>query len=180
MNRIKILDKEFELTLPSGKIQTRVEELASEISNDLKDLNPVFLGILNGSFMFAADLLKKLSFDARITFLKLVSYKGTTSSGKVTQLIGFSQDIKNLHVVILEDIVDTGTTIDTIISQLNGYQPASIRVATLLYKPEACKEEIKPDYIGFTVPDEFVIGYGLDYMGYGRKYEDIYTLVTEG
>jgi hypoxanthine phosphoribosyltransferase len=180
MKRIKVHDKEFEITLPSEKIQKRIQELAIEISNDMKDMNPVFLGILNGSFMFASDLIKRINFDARITFLKLASYQGTSTTGKVKQLIGLNQDIKDLNIVILEDIVDTGNTLDTIMRQLNGYQPASIRIATLLYKPETCKEEIKLDYVGFTIPNEYVIGYGLDYKGYGRKYEDIYTLVKEG
>jgi hypoxanthine phosphoribosyltransferase len=180
MKRINVYDKEFELTLSSETIQKRIQELAIEISNDLKDLNPVFLGILNGSFMFASDLLKRINFDARITFLKLASYQGTTASGKVQHLIGLNQDIKDLNIVILEDIVDTGKTMDTIIRQLNVYQPASIRIATLLYKPDSCKEEIKLDYIGFTIPNKFVVGYGLDYKGYGRKYKDIYSIVKEG
>ncbi|MCB8994603.1 MAG: hypoxanthine phosphoribosyltransferase [Bacteroidales bacterium] len=178
MNRIKVLDKEFEISIPSEKIQERILEMANQISADLKSLDPVFIAILNGSFMFASDLFKKLSIDAQITFLKLASYQGTTTSGTVKQLIGLNQEIKNQNIVILEDIVDTGITLDTIMRQLSGYQPASIRVATLLYKPDACKTDIPLDYIGFPIPNEFIIGYGLDYNGYGRKYKDIYTLVT--
>ncbi len=177
MQRIKVFDKDFELFLSSDNIQNRIKELAIEISDDLKDMDPLFIGILNGSFMFAADLLKSLDFDARISFLKLASYHGASSTGKVKQLIGLNQDIRDLNIVILEDIVDTGKTLDTIVRQLNAYQPASFRIATLLYKPEACKEEIKPDYIGFTIPNEYFIGYGLDYEGYGRNYQDIYSLV---
>jgi hypoxanthine phosphoribosyltransferase len=180
MKRIKVLDKEFEISISSEKIQKRVGELADEISRDLKDQDPVFIAILNGSFMFAGDLFKKISIDAQITFLKLASYQGTTTSGSVKQLIGLNQEIKDQNIVILEDIVDTGITLDTIMRQLSGYQPASVKVATLLYKPDACKAEIPLDYIGFSIPNQFIIGYGLDYNGYGRKYEDIYTLVKKG
>jgi hypoxanthine phosphoribosyltransferase len=180
MKRIRVLDKEFEISIPSEKIQNRIRELADEISRDLMDQNPVFIAILNGSFMFAGDLFKRLSLDAQITFLKLASYQGTSSSGMVKQLIGLNQELKGQNIVILEDIVDTGITLETIIRQLSGYQPASIRVATLLYKPDACKAEIRLNYVGFSIPNEFIIGYGLDYNGFGRKYEDIYTLVKNG
>jgi len=177
MKRIKVLDKEFKISIPSDIIQKRIQELADDISFDMKDKDPVFIAILNGSFMFAADLFKKLSIDAQITFLKLASYQGTSTSGTVKQLIGLNQELKNQNVVILEDIVDTGITLDTIMRQLSGYQPASVSVATLLYKPEACKKDIPLNYVGFSIPCEFIIGYGLDYNGYGRKYKDIYTLV---
>jgi hypoxanthine phosphoribosyltransferase len=177
MKRIKVLDKEFEISIPSDKIQKRIQELADEISYDLKDLDPVFIAILNGSFMFAADLFKRLSLDSQITFLKLASYQGTSTTGSVKQLIGLNQELKNQNIVILEDIVDTGITLETIMRQLSGYQPASVRVATLLFKPDACKADIPIEYVGFSIPNEFIIGYGLDYNGYGRKYEDIYTLV---
>ena len=180
MKRIKVLDKEFEISISSEKIQKRIQELADEISRDLKDKDPVFIAILNGSFMFASDLFKKISIDAQITFLKLASYQGTSTSGTLKQLIGLNQEIKDQNIVILEDIVDTGITLDTIMRQLSGYQPASVRIATLLYKPGACKADIPLDYVGFTVPNEFIIGYGLDYSGYGRKYEDIYTLIKKG
>jgi hypoxanthine phosphoribosyltransferase len=179
MKRIKVLDKEFEISISSEKIQKRIQELAIKISNDLKDQDPVFIAILNGSFMFAADLFKKIDIDAQITFLKLASYQGTSTSGTVKQLIGLNQELKGQNVVILEDIVDTGITLDTILRQLSGYQPASIKVATLLYKPDACKANINIDYVGFSIPNEFIIGYGLDYNGYGRKYEDIYTLIKK-
>jgi hypoxanthine phosphoribosyltransferase len=180
MKRIKVLDREFELYLPSEKIGERIKEMAVEISADLKDKNPVFIAILNGSFMFASDLFRSLEFDAQITFLKLSSYDGTSTSGSVKQLIGLNQDLKDRDVVILEDIVDTGVTLVAIIRQLGGYSPASVRVAALMYKPDACREDVAPDYYGFTVPDDFYIGYGLDYNGHGRKYEDIYVLVKKG
>ena len=176
--KVRVLDKEFEVSIPSSMIQARIEELAKELNKDMKGTRPVFLGILNGSFMFASDLFKKINFEAQISFLKLASYQGTSTTGTVKQLIGLNQDIQGQHVIILEDIVDTGITLETIIRQLSGYQPASIKIMTLLYKPEACKQDIKLDYIGFSVPNDFIIGYGLDYNGFGRNLEDIYTLVV--
>lgn len=176
MKNLKVLDKEFVISLPSEKIQSRIAEMADELCLDYQGKKPIFLGILNGSFMFASDLFKRISIDAQITFLKLASYQGTTSTGNVKQLIGLNQDIQNQHIIILEDIVDTGETLDTIMRQLSGYQPASIKIATLLLKPDSYKKEIPIDYIGFEIPNEFIVGYGLDYDGFGRNTEDIYTL----
>jgi hypoxanthine phosphoribosyltransferase len=127
--------------------------------------------------MFASDLLKQISVPSQITFLKLASYDGNKSIGSVKQLIGINQDLKDRTVVVLEDIVDTGITLDTIVRQLSGYQPRELRVATLLFKPEALQKKVELDYIGFEIPDAFVIGYGLDYSGYGRNLPDIYSLV---
>jgi hypoxanthine phosphoribosyltransferase len=177
MKSIEVLGKEFRISISSEKIQERIQELAVEISRDLKGQDPVFISILNGSFMFAADLFRKLEIDARITFLKLASYQGTSTSGTVKQLIGLNQEIKDQNIVILEDIVDSGTTLETIVRQLSAYQPASIKVATLLFKPGACKTGLELNYVGFTISNEFIIGYGLDYNGYGRKYKDIYKLM---
>ena len=180
MKRIKVLDKEFELTIASSRIQLRINEIADQISSDMKDMNPLFIGILNGSFMFVSDLFKKLNFDAQITFLKVSSYQGTGSTNRINQLIGLNQDIQGMDIVILEDIIDTGITLETIIRELKQHKPASIRTACLLFKPGENKKEVKPDYIGFEIANKFVIGFGLDYNGYGRKYEDIYTLITNG
>ena len=177
MKKIKVLDKEFEISLPSEKIQERIAELAAELSRDYEGKKPVFLGILNGSFMFASDLFKKISIDAQITFLKLASYQGTVTTGTVKQLIGLNQDIIGQDIVILEDIVDTGITLENIMRQLSGYQPKSIKIATLLYKPDSYQKDIKIDYVGFSIPNEFIVGYGLDYDGFGRNFEDIYTLI---
>jgi hypoxanthine phosphoribosyltransferase len=177
MKTIRVLDKEFKISISREKIQARIAELAEQLLHDLGDKNPVFIGILNGSFMFASDLFKKLEFDAQITFLKLASYQGTTTTGSVKQLIGLNQDIKNQHVVILEDIVDTGITLENIMRQLDGFQPASIQIVTLLFKPESFHKPFKLDYVGFTVPNDFIVGYGLDYNGFGRGYEDIYTVI---
>ncbi len=174
---IMVLDKHFEVSIPSATIQSRIKSLASEISRDMKNQKPIFLGILNGSFMFASDLFKQIQFETQISFLKLASYQGTSSTGMVKQLIGLNQDINGQHVVILEDIVDTGITLETIIMQISGYRPASIKVVTLLFKPDAYRKDIKLDYIGFSVPNDFIVGYGLDYNGFGRNLEDIYTVI---
>lgn len=176
MTDLKVLDKEFEISLSSEEIQGRISEMAEELNRDYNGKRPIFLGILNGSFMFASDLFKRISIDAQITFLKLASYQGTSSTGNVKQLIGMNQEIKDQHIIILEDIVDTGETLDTIMRQLSGYLPASIKIASLLFKPDAYKKKIPIDYIGFRIPNEFIVGYGLDYDGFGRNTEDIYTL----
>ena len=177
MKRVKIIDKEFEISIPSSEIQNIIFRLADKMNNDLRAKKVIFLGILNGSFMFAGDLFKKIDIDCQITFLKVASYVGTSSSGNVKRLIGLNEDIKDQVVVILEDIVDTGITLDNIIKQLKGYEPSEIRVATLLFKPEAYQKEIKIDYIGKEIPNDFIVGYGLDYNGFGRNLEDIYALV---
>ncbi len=127
--------------------------------------------------MFASDLFKKIRMDAQITFLKLASYQGSSSTGSVKQLIGLNQEITGQHIIILEDIVDTGITLENIMMQLSGYQPASITIVTLLFKPEAYQKDFDIDYIGFSIPNEFIVGYGLDYDGFGRNTEDIYTLL---
>lgn len=180
MKRINVSDREFELFLSSDKIHARIRELANEISNDLKDKDPVFIGIMNGAFMFASDLFKNLEIDAQISFVKLSSYHKMASTGKVQQSIGLNMDIKDMNIVILEDIIDTGNTLLEILAILREYQPASVRIVTLLFKPGKYKQNIPPDYIGFSIPDKFVVGYGLDYNGFGRKYADIYTVVNNG
>jgi len=177
VKKIKVLDKEFEISIPAEKIQKRIAEIAQDLSRDYKDMDPVFLGILNGSFMFASDLFKNIEINAQITFLKLASYQGTTSAGNVKQLIGLNQDIKDRHVIIMEDIVDTGITLETIMRQLSGYQPASVKIVTLLFKPDSYEKDIPLDYVGFSIPNDFILGYGLDYDGYGRNTEDIYKIV---
>jgi len=178
-NRIRVHDKSFEISIPEAEIQKAVTRMATEINRDLADKDPVFLGILNGAFMFASDLFKQLDFPTQITFLKLASYSGTTSTGMVKQLIGINMDLKDRFVVILEDIVDTGITLDTIQRQLSGYQPKQLLVATFLHKPDCTVRDVKLDYVGMRIPDDFVIGYGLDYDGYGRNYKDLYTVVEE-
>ena len=177
MKKVKVLDKEFEVSIPYVDILQSVKKVAKQINNDLKGKDVIFLGILNGSFMFASDLFKFVDLKCQITFLKLASYQGTSSSGNVKRLIGLNEDIKDKIVVIIEDIVDTGITLDQIKKQLIGYEPAEIKVSTLLFKPDAYKKEIPIDYIGIEIPNDFIIGYGLDYNGYGRNLKDIYKIV---
>ena len=174
---VQVHDKHFKLFISEEKIQKEVTRIATEMNLDLADKDPIFLGILNGAFMFASDLYKQLSFPCQITFLKLASYSGTMSTGTVKQLIGINRDLKDRVVVVLEDIVDTGVTLETIIRQLSGYLPEEIRVATFLHKPDATVKEVKLDYVGMEIPNDFILGYGLDYDGYGRNFKEIYQLV---
>lgn len=173
---IEVNGKNFRLFIRESEIQAEVTRIAQQMNRELADRDPIFLGILNGAFMFAGDLYKQLDFPCQITFLKLASYSGTGSSGSVKQLIGINRDLKDRLVVVLEDIVDTGETLDTIIRQLSGFQPSEIRVATLLYKPAAVTRPVKLDYVGMEIPNDFIIGYGLDYDGYGRNFREIYQL----
>lgn len=174
---VQVLDKRFSVSITSDEIQRSIEKLAQQINTDLAGKDVIFLGILNGCFMFAGDLFKHIELPCQITFLKLASYQGTSSSGNVKRLIGINENIEGKTVVILEDIIDTGNTLDSIIKQLKGYEPADIKVATLLYKPDAYKKSFAIDYAAFKIPNEFIIGYGLDYDGYGRNLKDIYTII---
>lgn len=177
MSEIQVLDKTFTVSIPEDKIQQRIQEIASQMNEDFKGKDVIFLGILNGCFMFAGDLFKNIDLPCQITFLKLASYQGTTSSGNVKRLIGINENIEGKTVVILEDIIDTGNTLDNIIKQLKGYEPAEIKTATLLYKPDAYTKDLPIEYIGFSIPNDFILGYGLDYDGFGRNLKDIYTIV---
>ncbi len=173
---IQVIDKTFVPYISRTDIQQRVRELATQISKDYTDKQPLFLGILNGSFIFAADLYKQISIPSSISFIKLVSYKGTSSTGTVITAIGLEEDISGRDVIIVEDIVDTGKTLTEFLPTLQKMQPASIRICTLLQKPDALKHPLHVDYVGFSIPDKFVVGYGLDYDGFGRNAEDIYQI----
>jgi len=177
MDRIKILDKTFEIFIPGDKIKKKIAELTLRLASDLRGEDIVFLAILNGSFMFAAELLKNFSLPCRISFLKLFSYSGTGSTGRVKELIGLNEDIGGKAVVVIEDIVDTGATLARIVSDLKKRGVSSIKVVTLLLKPDAFTGDLFPDYIGFEIPNDFVIGYGLDYDGYGRNLDGIFRIV---
>lgn len=179
MGKVRVKDKNFKVQIPSSEINKAVGEVAHRINLELKDKKPLFLCVLNGSFMFASDLMKKLTIDCEISFVKVSSYHGTGSTGNVKQLIGINEDIKGRTVVIVEDIVDTGLTIENVVHQLEQMGPASIKIATLLYKPEAYRKKIELDYVAIVVPNDFLIGYGLDYDGLGRNLPDIYVLDTE-
>jgi len=176
MTNVVIQDKTFKLNITAKDIDTAVAELAGRINSDLKDKKPLFLPVLNGSFMFTADLMKKITIDCEISFIKVDSYSGTSSIGSVRELIGLNRDIKGRIVVIIEDIVDTGLTIENVVSQLQLMEPAEIKIATLLYKPEAYHKQLELDYVAMVVPNDFLVGYGLDYNGYGRNLPDIYVL----
>jgi len=176
VDTVKILDKEFELFIPEAKIYEAIDNLAEKITRDLGDSDPIFLGILNGSFLFAAELLKRVTFPCTISFLKLASYQGTASTGKVKRLIGINEDIKDKTVIVLEDIIDTGLTMQQIKKQLVGYVPKEIKVVTLFFKPEAYQTDDHIDYVGMEIPNDFIVGFGLDYDGYGRNLTNVYKL----
>lgn len=178
MKEIRIQDKTFREFITEETIQLRIEELARQVNKDMEGKDVVFLGILNGAFLFAADLFRRITIEARISFVKLASYKGTSSSGTIKELIGWNEDIKNKTVLVIEDIVDTGNTLERIVDELVIRKAAEIRIATMLYKPEAYKKKIPLDYVGIEIPNNFVVGYGLDYNGYGRNLPSVYTLIT--
>ena len=177
MGIIRVHDKKFEPYLSANDIAGRIKALAQELNRDYTGKRPLFIAILNGSFMFASDLFKELTIDAEICFIKLASYKGTKSTGQVITAIGMDMDIFGREVVIVEDIVDTGKTLNEFLPQLRHQQPATMKIVALLHKPEATVYPIKIDYLGFSIPNKFVVGYGLDYDGLGRNIREIYKLV---
>ena len=177
MNIIKVHDKEFKTYFSAEEIHIQVNRIATQINNDYNGKRPLFIAILNGSFMFATDLFKALTIEAEICFIKLASYKGIKSTGQVVTTIGLDQTIKDRDIIVIEDIVDTGKTLHEFLPQLLNLAPASIKIATLLHKPEALKHPLQLDYIGFEVPNKFLLGYGLDYDGLGRNLNEIYQLV---
>jgi hypoxanthine phosphoribosyltransferase len=178
MNEIRILDKHFREFIPEAAIKSRIEELACQINNDLTGRDVVFVGILNGAFIFAADLFRQIEFPARISFLKYASYQGTSSSGTIKELIGWNDDVSNKTIVIIEDIVDTGNTLERIVGELLIRKASEIRITALFLKRSAYLKSINIDYVGFEIPDDFVVGFGLDYDGYGRNLPSVYTLVS--
>ncbi len=176
MSRITVHDKKFVPFIPEALILEKVKELAVQLTNDYKGKKPLFISILNGSFMFSSDLFKELSIEAEICFIKLASYKGTKSSGQVVTAIGLDIDITGRHVVVLEDIIDTGKTMNEFLPQLRNQQPLSLKIAVLLHKPEATIFPVNIDYCCFSVPNKFLLGYGLDYDGLGRNIRELYQL----
>ncbi|HYQ56218.1 MAG TPA: hypoxanthine phosphoribosyltransferase [Draconibacterium sp.] len=172
------MDKEFEIFIPYEKIRSVVEQMAETMNKELAGKDPLFLCILNGSFMFAAEIYKRINFvESEISFVKLASYQGASTTGKVKQLIGLNEKIEGRTVVILEDIVDSGITINNIQDQLAKMNPKEVQVATLLLKPDALKKEVDLKYVGIEIPNDFIVGYGLDYDGFGRNLIDIYRVV---
>jgi hypoxanthine phosphoribosyltransferase len=176
MSIIRVHDKSFEPYLTAEMIKNRIREIAADLNRDYAGKRPVFIAILNGSFIFAADLFKELSVDVEVCFIKLASYKGTRSTGQVLTAIGLDTDIFGRDVVVIEDIVDTGKTLSEFLPQLHHQQPSSLKIVALLHKPEATVFPIPIDYIGFAIPNKFVVGYGLDYDGLGRNIPEIYKL----
>ncbi|HUP12309.1 MAG TPA: hypoxanthine phosphoribosyltransferase [Niastella sp.] len=177
MGEIRVHDKQFEPYLNAAMIAERIKEIAGKLNKDYADKKPLFIAILNGSFMFASDLFKELAIDAEICFIKLASYKGTKSTGHVITAIGLDMDLFGRDVVIVEDIVDTGKTLSEFLPQLKHQQPASLKIVALLHKPEATVFPITIDYLGFSIPNKFVVGYGLDYDGLGRNIPEILKLI---
>lgn len=175
-NTMTIKDKEFAPFIESKRIQETVAQLAARLNEDYADKNPLLLAVLNGSFMFAADLMRNMNIQAEITFIRLSSYNRTRSSGRVKELIGLEENIFGRHLIIVEDIVDTGLTIRHLLDELQELGPKSLEIATLLHKSAATKEPLTLKYVGFDIPQKFVVGYGLDYDGQGRNLNDIYSL----
>ncbi len=176
---ITVFDKQFEPYISAAQIAARVAVLGAQISEDYKGKKPLIIAVLNGSFIFAADLFRALSIEAEISFIKLASYKGTTSTGNVVTAIGMEEKLSGRHVVILEDIIDTGKTLHSFLPEVLQRNPASLKIATFLSKPKALQYDVKADYTGFEIPNNFVLGYGLDYDGLGRNLPELYTLVND-
>lgn len=179
MSTIQIKDKSFTTFITEDKILKEVSRVADEINRDLAGTEPLFLSVLNGSFMFTADLMKRINFPCDISFVKLASYQGTSSSGKVKELVGLNENIEGRTVVIVEDIIDTGFTMKGLVETLRSKNPKDIRIATLLLKPDKLQVKLDIDYVAMNIPNDFIVGYGLDYDGKGRNYRDIYTVVNE-
>ena len=177
METIRIKDKQFKTFITEEQILKEVARVGEEINRDLADANPLFVSVLNGSFMFTADLMKHVSVPCEISFVKLASYAGTSSTGKVKELVGLNDDITGRTIVIVEDIIDTGLTMECLIETLKARNPKEIRIATLLVKPDKLKVDLDINYIAMNIPNDFIVGDGLDYDGLGRNYRDIYTVI---
>lgn len=179
MSVVQILDKKFKTSIPAPEIKERVKAVAERINNDLKDKNPLFLAVLNGSFIFAADLMREITIPCEISFVKLASYQGTTSTGKITEVIGINEDLSGRCIVIVEDIVDTGLTMKRMLETLGTRSPAEIHICTLLVKPDKLQVDLDIEYAAMKIPNDFIVGYGLDYNQQGRNLPDIYTVVED-
>lgn len=177
MSVVKILDKTFKTSIPEAEIKKHVKEVADRINLDMAGKNPILIAVLNGSFVFAADLMRMITIPCEISFVKLASYEGTTSSGKITEVLGINEDLSGRTVIIVEDIVDTGLTMKRMVETLGTRNPASIHICTLLLKPEKLKVDLNIEYAAIEIPNDFIVGYGLDYDQQGRNLSDIYTVV---
>lgn len=179
MSTVRILDKTFETSITESEIKKRVKELASRLNKDMEGKNPLFLAVLNGAFIFAADLLREITIPCEISFVKLASYQGTTSTGKVKEVLGVNENLAGRTIVIIEDIVETGRTMKQMIESLGTRNPASVHICSLFVKPEKVEDELTIDYAAFSIPNDFIVGYGLDYDQQGRNLREIYTLVKD-
>lgn len=176
MEKLQVKDKTFAISIPEAELQKEVRRVAAEINRDYEGKEPLFLPVLNGAFMFAADLLREVSVPCEVSFIKLASYQGTQTTGAIREVIGLAKDITGRHVVIVEDIIDSGLTMAHMIETLEAHNPASIAVCSCLVKPAALKVQVPIDYRCMDIPNDFIVGYGLDYDGFGRNTRDIYTL----
>jgi hypoxanthine phosphoribosyltransferase len=176
MEFVQIKDKEFKLFIRESDIIAGITNVARRISKEMEGKDPLFLCVLNGAFMFAADLMKLVDIPCEISFIRLKSYQGTQSAGKIKEVQELCENIENRHIVVVEDIIDTGYTMKYLLEQLERQNPASIKIATLLFKPDALKTDIKPDYAAIKIPNDFIVGYGLDYDGFGRNLRNIYKI----
>lgn len=179
MNTIEIKDKRFSISISSEEIQKEVARVASEINRDFAGKNPLFLSVLNGAFMFTADLMKQITIPCEVSFVKLASYQGITTTGVIKEVFGINEDISDRIIVIIEDIVDTGFTMQRLLESLGTRGPREIHIASLLLKPDKLQVDLDVEYVAMRIPNDFIVGYGLDYDGFGRNYPDIYTIVTE-
>jgi hypoxanthine phosphoribosyltransferase len=177
MQIIRVKDKEFRLSIKAAEINAVIERLAAQLNQDLNGKNPLFLVVLNGAFIFAADLYRKITIESEISFVKLASYSGTSSTSDVKELIGLNEKLKGRTIVILEDIIDTGTTMQYLMNKLLYLGVSEVKLVALLFKPSAFRESYRIDYLGLEIPNEFIVGYGLDYDGFGRNYPDIFKIV---
>ena len=179
MGHIQVKDREFEVFLKEEDIQKEIKRVAAEINRDYVGKEPLFLCVLNGSFMFAADLLKDVNIPCNVSFVKVSSYQGTDTTGKVKELMGLQEDVEGRHIIIVEDIVDTGYTMRDVLDSLAEKKAASVQVCALLCKPDKLKVDINLKYLAMNIPNGFIVGYGLDYDGFGRNSRDIYKIVKE-
>ncbi len=177
MEQVQILDRVFTISLHLDEINEQIKRVAEQINRDLAGKNPIFMSVLNGSFMFTADLMKHITIPCEVSFVKLASYQGVASTGTIKEVIGINEDLSNRTVVIVEDIVDTGLTMQRLLESVGTRMPKDIYIATLLLKPDKLKVDLKVDYVAFKIPNDFIVGYGLDYEGYGRNLPNIYTVV---
>lgn len=177
MKTVQVKDKQFELFISEDKLQSEIKRIADSICNDYLGKSPLFLVILNGSFMFASDLFKNIQLPVEISFIKVSSYSGVASTECVKELIGLNEDIEGRDIIIVEDVVDTGLTMKDTLALINAKNPSSVSICTLLFKPNKLQVKLDVKYVAMEIPDDFIVGYGLDYDGYGRNLRDIYKII---